>query len=827
MRVPLKEFQEVAVDELVNKMRQAIRDASVSDPQVVGFSAPTGSGKTLMLAAALDRLAVGDQEHPEPIEDLTVLWITDDPALNEQSRKQLEAASSEFSSDRLRILPSTFDEELLTSGCVSFLNTQKLGKRGTLVREAGDRKTNSFWSVVARMVSERPTSLWVVIDEAHKGMKTSKAAHDEAQSIVQRFIMGLNGKMPPVPLVFGMSATPERFDALVGETSRSQRKVVVEPSDVRRSGLLKEVVSLLHPDDDQPGDITMLEEAVEEWLRYRSQWSEYCQAEGLAVVEPILVVQVQDKIGRRVSATNLAKVVSTIDRVAGGLPERSYAHTFDTESLEEVGDRSLRYVSPSDIVDDADIRVVFFKTALNTGWDCPRAEVMVSFRTAKDATLIAQLVGRMVRTPLARRVDANEHLNSVALFLPEYDKRTLGIVVELLTKDSGEYVPPVSVQTGRSVTLRRRPDAEAVFEAAAKLPTYYVGRPRKMSHIRRLVRLASLLAADELDRDAPDVATREVVRAIAAERARLQSGAAFRRALEKHGQLDIRIVDFGYEKGSTARSRSRTVSEENIDDLFAAAGRRIGDGMHLAYWRKRCGNDPALRRRTKIEAAIILADPEAYANIEAAAESSVGKWLEKHQEAINGLGEAASQRYREVRRISAETVLETLVLREQIDVPESDQKWAHHIYVDDNGEFAHSLNSWESRVVRAELEREDVVGWLRNLARKPWSLAVPYRGVDGRPAPFYPDFLFFRSAGSQIVVDILDPHLPSISDAPRKAVGLAAFVEKHGHFFGRVELISLAGDKLRRLDLKDEQVRKRVLRIDSGQHLVDLYESLG
>src|SRR5689334_23855465 len=45
------------------------------------------------------------------------------------------------------------------------------------------------------------------------------------------------------------------------------------------------------------------------------------------------------------------------------------------------------------IHDDPDVRVVFFKTSLNTGWDCPRAEVMMSFRAATDSTYIAQLVG--------------------------------------------------------------------------------------------------------------------------------------------------------------------------------------------------------------------------------------------------------------------------------------------------------------------------------------------------------------------------------------------------------------------------------------------------
>lgn len=54
----------------------------------------------------------------------------------------------------------------------------------------------------------------------------------------------------------------------------------------------------------------------------------------------------------------------------------------------------------------------------------PRAEVMMSFRRAEYYTYIAQLLGRMVRTPLARRIELTYPLsNHVHLFLPYFDTR--------------------------------------------------------------------------------------------------------------------------------------------------------------------------------------------------------------------------------------------------------------------------------------------------------------------------------------------------------------------------------------------------------------------
>ena len=85
------------------------------------------------------------------------------------------------------------------------------------------------------------------------------------------------------------------------------------------------------------------------------------------------------------------------------------------------------------------MRVLVAKDAISTGWDCPRAEVLVSFRPAKDHTHITQLLGRMVRNPLARRVPGDERLNSVDCILPFFDRTTAGNVVKFLTGQIDEH----------------------------------------------------------------------------------------------------------------------------------------------------------------------------------------------------------------------------------------------------------------------------------------------------------------------------------------------------------------------------------------------------
>jgi len=82
----------------------------------------------------------------------------------------------------------------------------------------------------------------------------------------------------------------------------------------------------------------------------------------------------------------------------------------------------VQYRNPSNISGDDKIRVVFFKENLSTGWDCPQAETMMSFRRAVDATYIAQLLGRMIRTPMRRHIEGDDTLNEVRLYLPYLTK---------------------------------------------------------------------------------------------------------------------------------------------------------------------------------------------------------------------------------------------------------------------------------------------------------------------------------------------------------------------------------------------------------------------
>ncbi len=253
-------------------------------------------------------------------------------------------------------------------------------------------------------------------------MKTAQGR----KTIMRRIIDGKAGSNPAAPIVWGISATIQRFEeAMKGASGRAQYPFVeVEIDKVRASGLVKDEIGMDEPDEKGSFGSTLLREAVQSTLDFEARWRHYSRAAGEPEVLPVLVVQVPDKA----SDVKLGELVAVIESERPGLGPHAIAHVFGEHDQRELETRTLRWVHPESIQDDADVRVVMAKTAISTGWDCPRAEVLYSERPASDATHIAQVVGRMVRQPLAHRVATDDALNSVVCFLPEFDRAKLGTI---------------------------------------------------------------------------------------------------------------------------------------------------------------------------------------------------------------------------------------------------------------------------------------------------------------------------------------------------------------------------------------------------------------
>lgn len=831
MRATLFPFQETALADLHEKIHKAHLLWSERDPQVIAFSAPTGAGKTIIMTALFEDIIFGHASGvAEP--DSVFVWLSDMPELNEQTRLKIESKSDKFRARDILVIESTFDAEFFSPGSINFLNTQKLGS-DKLLTQRSDLRQYTIWETLANTAKRQPKSFYVIIDEAHRGTFTSVHAENKAQSIMQKFIKGSQEDgLPVMPLVIGVTATPQRFQRLVEGTTSTTQRIAVPPEDVRESGLLKDRIIIHFPDIAIGADMTMFTKAVANWKKKCNRWEVYCDREEIKKpVRPMLVVQVEDGNERVVTQTDLDSCIRVIEESLGRkLQPGEAVHTFDKHETVKIGDLDVRSIDASRIEEDESAIVVFFKMNLSTGWDCPRAETMMSFRHASDYTYIAQLLGRMIRTPLARRVESDAELNNVGLFLPFFDEQTVKMVEQAL-RDSEAIVPAETGSHRELITLKRAPAFADVFSDMA-LITYRVDAARKQPSLRRLMALARALTQDMIAPEARKSVLNMILDEFEGELVSMKESGNFDVISSAVTDLAMRTltIDYGSGTAGTATDTAELVelSEYDLNNLFERAGKALGEGLHREYWIRHATRNA---EEVKTEVIVLASDNDAMERLETFTNKLFNDIYDTYQTAFRRLKEERKDAYKKLALSSTTPIPLDWTLPQTIDfsIGEDAQIYDNHLFIPtEGGEFRASLNDWESGVVNEEMQKGDFVAWLRNLDRKRWSLEVSYE-VDGVTTSMFPDLIVVRADARGYVFDVLEPHDPSRKDNYPKAVGLAKFAEKHGERFGRIQLIRKArGADLRdhfyRLDMGKLSVRNKVRGITSNSELDRIFD---
>lgn len=752
MRDILFLFQEKALSELHDKINKAHLMWSERDPQIISFSAPTGSGKTIIMTTLFEDILYGSADNiGEP--DSIFIWLSDSPELNEQTRLKIESKSDKIRVRDLVTIDSTFNAEYFEGGCIYFLNTQKLGS-DKLLTGISDKRQYSIWETLTNTAKRNPKKFYVVIDEAHRGTYTSVQAENKAQSIMQKFIKGSKEDgLCVMPLVIGVTATPQRFDNLIAGTTSTVQKVIVPPEQVRESGLLKDRIFIHYPDIQLSADMTMFKGAVDNWRKKCDHWESYCEREGEKMVNPILVIQVEDGNDRIATQTDLGACID----------------------------------------------------------------------------LLEETLGRMIRTPLARRISSDAELNSVSLFLPYFDEETVKNVVNAL-RDSEAIMPTETGTNKELVTLGRNLEYSDVFDAMDNLITYQIDSARKQAPLKLLIQISRALTMDGIDLEAQKTVKNAVLSKMDEEISRIKESGDFdtRGASITGFALGTLIFEYGDNAYSfDEATQTMTVSEFDISRHFEQAGRLLGEGLHKEYWIRHSTRDHI---DVKKEIIVLTNDTDAMERINDYAEKEFITLYENNKRSIARLNEARKNVYERLTNASAQPISVPWILPDSIDfsVPDNSMKFEQHLYCSEDGTFETSLNPWESGVVTEELNN-GAVCWLRNLDRKKWSLEIPYE-ISGVTTSMFPDLVVVRSDAQGYVFDILEPHDPSRKDNYPKVVGLAKFAEKHWDIFGRIQLIRLkkgvdGREHFYRLDMGKTTIRNKVRGITSNEELDRIFDT--
>lgn len=209
--------------------------------------------------------------------------------------------------------------------------------------------------------------------------------------------------------------------------------------------------------------LTMLGQGVDELVHSTREWRDYCTSSGMDagdIVVPLMVAQLANRDSKdegeesntaavlRVEDEMIREIVRAAKARIPGFNSKNIAHVIGDRGTITVGDIEIEKIDPVLVSGRTSVQILIAKDAVSTGWDCPRAEVLVSMRPFSDPTAIAQMLGRMVRTPLARATGV-DRLDRVSCWVPFFTPETVTHVVDVLTgkvdPDTGEEKASVSV----------------------------------------------------------------------------------------------------------------------------------------------------------------------------------------------------------------------------------------------------------------------------------------------------------------------------------------------------------------------------------------------
>ncbi len=388
-------------------------DANRPIPHIC-FKVPTGGGKTLIAAAALERL------HRQ--RGLT-LWIVPTRAIYTQTKKALWDKEHPYrktleraSAGKVKMLEKDdpFNrDDIANHLCVMLLmlpaaNRQKGKEFLRMFKDTG--KYHSFFPDSddifgdTRMRNEYPDlechektglvkqSLFnifkmlrpvVILDEAHKAYGARKR---EANEEFARSINRLDPQM-----IIELSATPNRgiSNLLVDIDGIALKKeeMIKLPVQVK-SRFRKNVDTTSWRDDWQ----YTLQQAADELQRLNDE-AEALENTTNRYIRPIAVVRVErtgkdQKGGEHIHADDARNYLIHL-----GIPQE--AIRIKSAERDELQDEDL-------LSNTSQVRWIITKAALMEGWDCPFAYLLVMLDNTQAQKAITQLVGRVMRQPHAQ-----------------------------------------------------------------------------------------------------------------------------------------------------------------------------------------------------------------------------------------------------------------------------------------------------------------------------------------------------------------------------------------------------------------------------------------
>lgn len=344
MEITLANFQLKAIAALTEAMEKPNRE--------IVLKSCTGSGKTIILTHFMD-------EYFKSNAKTVFVWLTPGKGnLEEQSKgkmdKYIHGSSTKLLCD---IMTSGFEEN---DAC--FINWEKLTKKGNNALKDSER-TNFIEHI--RNALDNNLCFKIIVDESHQN-DTIKA-----DDIIELFHSDK---------IIHCSATPKNYKNAI--------LIDIPEEDVIAEGLIKKLL-IINENFEQnisvDDQITyLIDKAITKQQELRSAFLNLkdCTTD----INPLIIVQLPNK------SDALLESVEKYFEGKGITYENNQLAVWLSDKKQNLED-----------IEEPDARpiAVIIKQAVATGWDCPRAHILVKLRDNMSETFEIQTIGRIRRMPEA------------------------------------------------------------------------------------------------------------------------------------------------------------------------------------------------------------------------------------------------------------------------------------------------------------------------------------------------------------------------------------------------------------------------------------------
>lgn len=320
-----------------------------ADHEEMVLSAPTGAGKTVLVSKFIDDYL---DENPNTV----FLWLCPGAGgLEKQSQDSFREVTSGIVNGDVY----DFINENDPCGKVYFINWDKINRASNVVLREGEHR--DFMGRV-KFCHTNKIDIFMLIDEEHK-----------YQSIANEYI----GNVQPVH-VLRISATP---------VSKGDHTEIIPDDEVIGAGLIATGISInegvsaaIEDNNKLDDDLLLLDLADKKRKEIQAEYD----LRGLRI-RPLVLIQFPNGYDE------------WIKRVKQALEDLGYSESSGLVASWFSGDHPD---NPEEIKNlDGKYAFLLFKQAIATGWDCPRAKILVKLREGGTERFNIQTIGRVRRMP--------------------------------------------------------------------------------------------------------------------------------------------------------------------------------------------------------------------------------------------------------------------------------------------------------------------------------------------------------------------------------------------------------------------------------------------